>query len=199
MDNKLYTILIYSENVVGILNLVTAVFTRLQVNIESLNVSPSGIPNVHKYTLTIFSNPVQVKKLVKQIEKKVDVIKADYYLNDEIFTSEVALFKLSAPIVLGCPEISKLIRHSGAIMMEANETYITVHICNSSGNIIQLYKALAAFKCILQYTRSGPIAITRAKEEKVSAFLAEQQNAQLRFMEEGINNEFSEDPSITAV
>ena len=185
---QLYTILIYSENVVGILNLVTAVFTRLQVNIESLNVSPSGIPNVHKYTVTIYSEEEQVKKLVKQIEKKVDVIKADYYLDDEIFTSEVALFKLSTPIVLANPEISRLIRHTESRMLEVNDTYITVHVCTSSKAILQLYAGLASYKCILQYTRSGVVAITRSKEEKVSAFLAEQQNAQLRFMEEGINS-----------
>ena len=39
---KLYTLLVYSENVAGILNQVTAVFTRRQVNIESLNVSASS-------------------------------------------------------------------------------------------------------------------------------------------------------------
>lgn len=184
-----YTILIYSENVVGILNQITAVFTRLQVNIESLNVSASGIPNVHKYTLTIYSDPVQVVKIVKQIEKKVDVIKADYYLDNEIFTSEVALFKLSTPVVMSHPEISQLIRHTDARMLEVNDTYITVHVCNSSKTIIELYKGLARHKCILQYTRSGRVAITRNKVEMVSMFLRDQKNAQFRFMEEGINDE----------
>ncbi|MCF0202168.1 MAG: acetolactate synthase small subunit [Bacteroidaceae bacterium] len=188
MEKKLYTILIYSENVVGILNQITAVFTRLQVNIESLNVSPSGIPNVHKYTVTIFSDAVQVDKIVKQIEKKVDVIKADFYLDAEIFTSEVALFKLSAPKVMNVPEISRLIRHSAARMLEVNETYITVHVCTSSNAIVELYKGLAKHKCVLQYTRSGRVAITRDKAERVSLFLKEQKNAQLMFMEEGINN-----------
>lgn len=188
MEKHLYTILIYSENVVGILNLVTAVFTRNQINIESLNVSPSGIPNVHKYTVTVITDAHQVTKLVKQIERKVDVIKANYYLEQEIFTSEVALFKLSTPIVLANPEISKLVRHTESRMLEVNDTYITVHVCSSSKAIVELYENLASHKCILQYTRSGPVAITRAREELVSAFLAEQRNAQLRFMEEGINS-----------
>lgn len=187
MEKHLYTILIYSENVVGILNLVTAVFTRNQINIESLNVSPSGIPNVHKYTVTAITDEKQVIKLVKQIERKVDVIKANYYLEDEIFTSEVALFKLSTPIVIAHPEISKCIRHTESRMLEVNDTYITVHVCSSTKSIVELYENLAQYKCILQYTRSGPVAITRAREELVSAFLAEQRNAQLRFMEEGIN------------
>lgn len=189
MEKKLYTILIYSENVVGILNQITSVFTRLQVNIESLNVSPSGIPNVHKYTITVFSDEVQAAKIIKQIEKKVDVIKADFYLDEDIFTSEVALFKLSTKKVMENPEISQIIRHSDARMLEVNDTYITVHVCNSSKAIVELYKGLARYKCIFQYTRSGRVAITRSKIEKVSEFLKEQKNAQFRFMEEGINSE----------
>jgi len=40
-DKKLYTILVHSENVAGVLSQVTAAFTRRQVNIESLNVCAS--------------------------------------------------------------------------------------------------------------------------------------------------------------
>ena len=48
-EKKLYTLLVYSENIAGILNQITTVFTRRQVNIESLNVSASSIKNIHKY------------------------------------------------------------------------------------------------------------------------------------------------------
>ena len=42
-DKTLYTIIVHSENIAGLLNQVTAVFTRRQINIESLNVSASSI------------------------------------------------------------------------------------------------------------------------------------------------------------
>ena len=42
MDKKLYTMIVYSENIAGLLNQITAVFTRRQINIESLNVSASA-------------------------------------------------------------------------------------------------------------------------------------------------------------
>ena len=38
---RMYTLIIYSENIAGLLNQITAVFTRRQVNIESLNVCAS--------------------------------------------------------------------------------------------------------------------------------------------------------------
>lgn len=84
-SKKLYTLLVYSENIAGILNQITAVFTRRQVNIESLNVSASSIENIHKYTITAWSDENQIKKITKAIEKKIDVVKAEYYLDDQIF------------------------------------------------------------------------------------------------------------------
>ena len=77
-EKKLYTLLVYSENIAGILNQITAVFTRRQVNIESLNVSASSIAGVHKYTITAWSNEDQIIKITRQIEKKIDVIKAHF-------------------------------------------------------------------------------------------------------------------------
>ena len=110
--DTLYTLLVYSENLAGILNQITAVFTRRQVNIESLNVSASSIEGVHKYTITAWSTEDQIKKITKQIEKKIDVIKADYYTDDQLFIREVGIYKLSTPEVMNNPEISRIIRKS---------------------------------------------------------------------------------------
>ena len=92
---QLYTLLVYSENVAGILNQITAVFTRRQVNIESLNVSASSIPGVHKYTITAWSDEDQIQKIVRQIEKKIDVVKANYFTDDQLFIRESGLYKLA--------------------------------------------------------------------------------------------------------
>lgn len=100
MEKKLYTLLVYSENIAGVLNQITAVFTRRQINIESLNVSASSIPDVHKYTITAWSDEEQIKKVTKQIEKKIDVVKADYYTDDDLFIHEVGLYKISTSVLL---------------------------------------------------------------------------------------------------
>ena len=121
-EKKLYTLLVYSENIAGILNQITAVFTRRQVNIESLNVSASSIKNIHKYTITAWSDEDQIVKITKQIEKKIDVVKADYYTDDQLFIHEVGLYKISTPILMENPEISRTIRKHDARMMEVNPT-----------------------------------------------------------------------------
>ena len=175
MDKKLYTLLVYSENVAGILNQITAGFTRRQVNIESLNVSASSIPGVHKYTITAWSDEDQIVKITKQIEKKIDVVKANYYTDDQLFIREVGLYKLSTPIVLEKPEISHIIRHVGGSIMEVNPTYVAVMLGGMTEDITDLYYALNKFNCVLQYTRSGRVAVTRSTVELVTDFLEKQE------------------------
>ena len=173
--SSLFTLLVYSENVAGILNQITAVFTRRQVNIESLNVSASSIKGIHKYTITAWSDLDQIIKITKQIEKKIDVVKADYYTDEQVFIHEVALFKISTPILMENPEISRTIRRHDARMMEVNPTYSTVLLAGVTEDIASLFSQLDEFGCILQYTRSGRIAVTRSFEEPVSEFLDEQE------------------------
>ena len=174
---KLYTLLVYSENVAGILNQITAVFTRRQVNIESLNVSASSIEGVHKYTITAWSDEDQIVKITKQIEKKIDVVKANYFTDDQLFIRESGLYKLSTEKVLQNPEISRTIRRLDASIMEVNPTYIIVMKFGVTEDIIALFRALDAFGCVLQYTRSGRIAVTRGIQEQVSEFLEQREKA----------------------
>ena len=175
MEEKFYTLLVYSENVAGILNEVTNVFTRIQVNIESLNVSASSIEGVHKYTFTCWSDPEQIVKIKKQLEKKLNVIKANYYTDDQLFIHEVALYKISTPVLLDNPEVSHTIRKHNARMMEVNPTYSTVLLTGLTDDITDLYSRLNSFGCLLQYTRSGRIAVTRSFEESVSEYLEERE------------------------
>ncbi len=176
MEQNFYTLLVYSENVAGILNQVTAVFTRRQVNIESLNVSASSIEGVHKYTITCWSDPDEIEKITKLIERKIDVIKANYYTDDELFIHEVALYKIATPVLLDNPEVSRTIRKHNARMMEVNPTYSTVLLAGLTEDIADLYHQLNGFNCLLQYARSGRIAVTRSFEEPVTDFLNAQED-----------------------
>lgn len=176
-NKKLYTLLVYSENVAGILNQVTAVFTRRQVNIESLNVSASSIEGVHKYTITAWSDEDQIEKITRQIEKKIDVVKANYFTDDQLFIRESGLYKLQTDLVLQNPEISRTIRRHDAHITEVNPVYTIVMKNGRTEDIISLYYALNEFGCVLQYTRSGRIAVTRGTQEQVTDFLEQREKS----------------------
>lgn len=176
---KFYTLLVYSENIAGILNQITAVFTRRQVNIESLNVSASSFKGIHQYTITAWSTPDQIEKITRQIEKKIDVVKANYYTDDQIFIHEVGLYKISTPKLMENPEISRTIRWHDARMMEVNPTYTTVQLAGVTEDITNLYDKLNGFGCILQYSRSGRIAVTRSPEEPIAEYLHQRRQEEL--------------------
>lgn len=174
MEQTRYTLQVFTENMTGMLNQITAVFTRRQINIESLNVSPSSIKGIHKYTITCYSDEDMMNKVVKQIEKKIDVVKAHYYTSSDLFLVEVALFKLSTPVVMTHPEVSSAIRHAKARITEVNETFSVVVMQGTTDNILSLFHELRQTPdCILQFTRSGQIAVTRSCQEEVSKFLSE--------------------------
>ena len=171
-DGKtLYTIIVFSENLAGVLNQVTNVFTRRQLNIESLNVSPSGISHVHRYTITCYADEACIRTVTKQIEKKIDVLQARYYTQDQIFIQEVALLKLSTPRLLENREISRIIRVHSAKIVEVNETYSIVNITGMPEDIESLYSSLASLDCVLQFVRTGAIAVTKNPRELLDEYL----------------------------
>lgn len=176
-EKKFYTLIVFSENFAGLLNQVTAVFTRRQVNIESLNVSASSIRRVHKYTITCWSTENQIQIITKQIEKRIDVLQAHYFTDNEVFIQEVALYKLSTPIILQNHAITKAIRQHAAEILEVNPTYTVVSKTGLTDDILSLYYALNNFHCVLQYVRSGRIAITKSRREYLDEFLEARRQA----------------------
>ena len=167
----LYTIIIFSENLAGVLNAVTNTFTRRQINIESINASTSGTEGIHRYTLTCYCDDHTIDTLVKQLEKKVDVIKAQYFKQDEIYVREQALLKIATPKLLESPEISKAIRTFDGRMVEVNPTFTIVSQEGTPDEITALYHHIKAADCLLQFVRSGILAVTMSPREELTEFL----------------------------
>lgn len=171
MEKKLYTIIIYTENIAGMLNQVTAEFTRRMMNIDTITASSSSVEGVHRYTISLWSEEDSVHKVTKRIEKKVDVLKADYYTDNEIFFREVALYKLSTPKLLENSEISRIIRHNNARVIEVNSDYTVVEMTGSTDVVLSLYDEFVAQKCMQQFVKSGRVAVPRASQGNQAGFL----------------------------
>ena len=169
---KLYTFLIYSENVPGLLSQITSVFTRRQVNIESLNVCASSTPGAHKYTVTAYCDERMARILTSQVEKRIDVLQAHFYTDEELFINETALFKLSTPAMMKNREVSSLVRSYDARIIEVNSTYSVVEITCFPDVIISLFDQLKKMDCVLQFVRSGRICITKSRVEHLDEWLA---------------------------
>ncbi len=171
-NTTLYTIIVHSENFSGILNQVATVFTRLQVNIESLNVSASSMKNVHKFTISCKTTARNIDKILKQINKKLDVINAACYTDDEIFQSEIAMFKISASEFQNWEDTSRLLRGYNTHIVEVTPEFLVVELAGSSEAIDSLYGELDRIGCVRQFVRSGKVAVTASPLEKVNDLLA---------------------------
>ena len=176
-QQTLYTVTVYSENQVGLLNQISIIFTRRQLNIESLSVSGSAIEGVHKFTITTYSDRETMEKLVKQIEKRIDVFRAFFYTDDEIIFQEVALYKVPTDKLLDDRSIEDLIRKHNARILEVNRTYTVIEKSGHPDETQSLFEELSRYD-VMQFVRSGRVAITKSTVEHVSIFLQEQQYRQ---------------------
>lgn len=172
-DKTLYTITIFSENTVGLLSQVTSVFVRRQLNIETLSVSASALEGIHKFTITVFCDEDVVKKVVLQIDKRVDVLKAYYNTDEELIHQEIALYKLSTPDFLKIESVEELIRKHNAHILDINENCVVLEKTGHYKETQYLFEELSKSIGVLQFIRSGRIAITKSKVERLSDMLAE--------------------------
>lgn len=167
---KLYTVTAYTENQVGLLNQISIIFTRRNLNIWSLSVSASAIEGVHKFTIACHTTQRMIDAVVKQIEKRIDVIKAFYYTNDDIIYQEVALYKVQTDTILDDAEFQELVARHHAHILEINRTFTVLQKTGHCEETKALFDDLSKYG-VLQFARSGRIAITKSTVERVSQFL----------------------------
>lgn len=167
-----YIISAFTENHIGMLNRITIVFTRRKVNIESLTVSESAIKGVSKFTIVVETTEEQVAKIVQQIEKQVEVLKAFYFTNDEMIYQEVALYKVSTEALTASNQIETLVRKHNARILEITQEYTVIEKTGHKDETQAFFDDLNEFK-VMQFIRSGRIAITRSPIERLSEFLKE--------------------------
>lgn len=170
---KEYTMTIFSENHIGLLNRITIIFTRRHINIESLTVSESAIKGIHKFTIVVNSDEALVSKVAKQIEKQVEVLKAYYHTADETIYQEIALYKVPTKTLLENTTLETTIRKHNARILEVTQDYTVIEKTGHKKETQELFDALWANGGVLQFTRSGRIAVTRSKYELFSDYLKE--------------------------
>ncbi|MBN1986314.1 MAG: acetolactate synthase small subunit [Prolixibacteraceae bacterium] len=167
-----YIITVYSENHIGLLTRITIVFTRRKVNIESLTVSESAIPGVFKFTIVIKATKELTIKIVNQIEKQIDVLKAFYHTNEEMIYQEIALYKVPTEALYENDTIEKIVRNAGARILEITREYTVIEKTGHKEETQALFEELNKFK-VMQFIRSGRVALTRDPIERLSEFLKE--------------------------
>ena len=159
---KTFTISIYSENNVGLLNRISAIFLKRHINIESLTTSQSEISEVFRFIIIVKLQEEGVKKLIHQIEKQVDVIRAFYHTDEETIFQESALYKVKSSALFEERHIQNIIKDSHANIVTVSPEYFVIEKTGFRNETDRLYHDLEPFG-LLQFVRSGRISVTKSK------------------------------------
>ncbi len=181
-----YTITVYTENQIGLLNRIAIMFSRRKINIESLNTSPSEIEGIHRFTIVIQEVEDVVKKLVRQIEKQVDVLKAYFNTNDQIIWQELALYKVPTDEIAEKVKVERLLREYGARAVVIRKDYTIFETSGHREETDKLITVLEPFG-LIEFVRSARVAIIKESSgfhEKLREF------EQAEPGEEIVENEF---------
>ncbi|KEQ30488.1 acetolactate synthase small subunit [Pedobacter antarcticus] len=189
-EQQEFTITVYTENQIGILNRIAIIFSRRKINIESLNVSPSEIEHIHRFNILITETEEVVRKLARQIEKQVEVLKVYYNTNEDIIWQELALYKVPTETIVEKVVVERLLRENGARAVVIRKDYTVFETTGHRQETDKLIQVLQPYG-LIEFVRSARVAIIKDSE----GF-----NSKLREFErmepgqEVIENEFLDQP-----
>ena len=162
---KEYIVIAFTENQIGVLNRITALYLRRKINIESLKVSESSIKGISMFVISAFTTQEIIEKLVRQLRNIIEVIQVEYYSDDELITQEIALYKISSKIVRESGTVDMLIRSWNARIIEMNPSSVVVEKTGTREEIENLRAELESRKILLEFTRSGSVVLHRESLE----------------------------------
>ncbi|GAB3756549.1 acetolactate synthase small subunit [Spirosoma pomorum] len=159
-----YTICIFTQNTIGLLNRITIIFTRRRLNIESLTVSETERKGVSRFTIVIKNESREdVEKLVRQIRKIVEVMAVFGYLNDEIVYNEIALFKIATPLGAKSLDVETINKQYKAWVVYWGLDYVVIEKTGNEDDIFGFFEYLKQHE-ILEFVRSGRVAVGKTEK-----------------------------------
>ncbi|QEC53161.1 acetolactate synthase small subunit [Anseongella ginsenosidimutans] len=167
---KLYTICIFTENTLGLLNRISGIFTRRRINIESLSVSETERKGISRFTIVFKSDEREkVEKIVRQIRKIIEVLAVFGYEDPDLVFNELAFFKLDTKNAAGAKQL--LEGYKRAKVLFEDEQILIIEKAGTEEEIYSFFKQLKPYG-ILEFVRSGRIALSRS-EKGLAQYLPE--------------------------
>ena len=139
---------------------ISGIFSRRKINIESLNTSPSEVEGIHRFTILITESEEVVRKLCRQVEKQVEVLKAYFNTNDELIWQEQALYKVPAEAIAEKVLVERLLRQYGANVVVIRNDYIVFETAGHREEIDRLTEELSKYS-LIEFVRGARIAIIK--------------------------------------
>lgn len=157
---KTYTVVIYTENSIGLLSQIANVFTRRNLNILSLSAGESAEEGSYNITVVTDGTERNVRGAALLVEKRVDVIRVDYYTDSEIVYKELAMYKVPTKSLLESGSMEKLLSGHQAKIVDINKKFTVIQKTGTAEDTSALLEDLKDYG-ICEFIRSGRIAVSK--------------------------------------
>jgi acetolactate synthase I/III small subunit len=163
IEKQEYNITVYTENQIGLLTRIAIIFTRRKINIESLNTSPSEIESIHRFNIVINETEEVVRKVCRQIEKQIEVLKVYYNTNEDVIWQEMALYKVPTEEIAEKALVERLLRENGARVVVIRTDYTVFETTGHREETDALITKLQPYG-LIEFVRSARIMIIKDSE-----------------------------------
>ncbi|MBK0382823.1 acetolactate synthase small subunit [Pedobacter sp. SD-b] len=160
IEKKEFNITVYTENQIGLLNRIAIIFSRRKLNVESLNTSPSEVESIHRFNIVITETEEVVKKVARQLEKQVEVLKVYFNTNDDVIWQELALYKVPTDVIAEHVSVERLLREYGARAVVIRKDYTVFETTGHREETDALVNVLQQYG-LIEFVRSARVAIIK--------------------------------------
>ena len=181
-----YTLTIYTENRVSLINKIAITLSRRKINLESLNISLDEKQKTYRFTLVLNETESMMKNLTLQIEKMVDIFEVYCNTSDEIIWQEIALYKVPTATIIKEAAVERLLKNYGAKAVAIQKDYTVLEARGQDKEVNDLLQELRKFG-LTEFVRSSRIAILKSSEGIYKKILDPKRKTQ---QEKTSNNEF---------
>ena len=148
------------QNSTGVLNRFTGVLSRRQVNIESISVGHTEIPNISRITIIIDVDSLEeVEQIIKQLNRLIDVVRVRDITDKPHLEREVILIKVAAPTSKRA-EILAIIQPFRASVIDVAPKSITIQMTGDADKIEALIRVIQPYG-VKNIARTGATGFTR--------------------------------------
>ncbi|MFC5284038.1 acetolactate synthase small subunit [Pedobacter alpinus] len=160
IEKQEFNITVYTENQIGLLNRIAIIFSRRKLNIESLNTSPSEIESIHRFNIVITETEEVVRKVARQLEKQVEVLKVYFNTNEDVIWQEMALYKVPTEVIAEHVSVERLLREHGARAVVIRKDYTVFEATGHREETDNLVTVLQQYG-LIEFVRSARVAIIK--------------------------------------
>ena len=159
-----YTLTIYTENQVSLINKIDIMLCRRKIKSESINISLNEKEKTYKFTIVLNETDTVVKNLLLQIDKTIGVLEIYCNSNDEIIEQEVALCKVPTATSSNEAKAEQILREYGAKVVLLTEDFTIFEARGQGKELNNLLEELREFD-LMEFVRSARTALPKLHEK----------------------------------